>query len=598
MANMNEKYPVDWNLACLYEGIKSPALKNDEIDISTQIEQFEEKYIKGLSISNLSKAVVEYDAIYSKIMKIGVFVSLYYQIRQKDPEAAAAYQHVSEWESQCFSKLCKFVVELQKLNYEEIEKLINNDQELTQYKAFIDEVFRLRDHTLSASEESILSKLGVITGNAWHKFHEGVLSRIEFPFEEETLTLSDIVEKANNGETEEIRKEASLALSEGLKRNEYALLSVFNNITLSHQIYGDIKKYDSPESQRYVADNISKEVVDNMIEAITESYASICHRYYKIKAKILGKDRLQYWDRCSHIKLSDKPQRKYTYDEAIDLVLAIFKGFSQKFYDIAKRMVNESWVDVYPKDGKISGAFACPLTSDLHPFILLNFYGGVRDILTIAHEFGHGIHQTLSSKVKNLVSDPPLNISETASTFAEKLTNEYFLKNEQDPKRQIELICSRLDDVMSTVFRQAAFFKFEQKIHRMRKEKELSAEIMDKTWREVLSESLGPSIELAPCVNNLWGYITHFTSCPFYVYSYSFGCLFVEGLYAEYKRSGNEFIKKYEEVLASGGTKTYSEIAGMFEIDANSKAFWKTALNSIEKEIDNLEALCDQTLCV
>ena len=591
-----EKYSVNWNLDCLYESIESPKLRNDEKAISKQIDDFSAKYLSCLSISNLTDAVREYDSIYGAITKIAVYVSLYYQTRLKVEEAAAAYQRISEWQSECFSKLCRFIVEIQKLDYEKVQEKIANDSELAEYKAFIDEVFRFRDHTLSANEESILSKLGVVAGNAWHKFHEGVLSRIEFPFEGQVLTLSDIVEKANNGETEEIRKGASIALSDGLRKHNYSLLSVFNNIVLSHQIFGDIKKYDAPEDQRYLADNISKEAVENMLEAITESYSSICHRYYKLKAKILGKDKLQYWDRCSHVKLSDEPQKKYSYDEAIDLVLSIFKGFSKKFYDIATRMVTESWVDVYPKDGKVSGAFACPLTSDLHPFILLNFYGSVRDVLTIAHEFGHGIHQTLSSSVRDVVRDPPLNISETASTFAEKLTNEYLLTNEQDPKRQIELICSRLDDVMSTVFRQAAFFKFEQKIHRARKEKELSSDFMDKTWREVLAESLGDGIELHPCVDNLWGYITHFTSCPFYVYSYSFGCLFVEGLYAEYKNAGTGFIEKYEEVLASGGTKTYSEIAGMFGIDANSKAFWRTALGSIEREIDNLEALCVRAL--
>ncbi|MBQ9335446.1 MAG: oligoendopeptidase F, partial [Alphaproteobacteria bacterium] len=230
------------------------------------------------------------------------------------------------------------------------------------------------------------------------------------------------------------------------------------------------------------------------------------------------------------------------------------------------------------------------------PYVLLNFYGSIRDITTIAHEFGHAIHMTLSLKNKYLVSNPALNISETASTFGEKLTHEYLLTHESDPKKKIELICARLDDVMATVFRQTAFLKFERKIHEIRKDKELSAGELNTEWRKVLEESLGDGVEIDHCIDNYWGYITHFTSSPFYVYSYSFGALFVEGLYAEYKKQGKDFVTKYEEALASGGTKNYAEIAQMFGIDANSKEFWESALKSIETEIDELETLCDSTI--
>ena len=212
--------------------------------------------------------------------------------------------------------------------------------------------------------------------------------------------------------------------------------------------------------------------------------------------------------------------------------------------------------------------------------------------MTIAHEFGHAIHMTLSLKNRYLVSNPALNISETASTFGEKLANEYLLKHESDPKKKIELICARLDDVMATVFRQTAFLKFERKIHDIRKKKELNVDELNTEWRKVLEESLGDGVEIDHCIDNYWGYITHFTSSPFYVYSYSFGALFVEGLYAEYKKVGKDFVKKYEEALSSGGTKTYAEIAQMFGIDANSREFWNSAMRSIENEIDELEKLC------
>lgn len=586
------EYKDSWDLTSLYRSVDDPKIREDKAKIITRIDSFEKKHINKLKIENLADAIAEYDEICADIAKLYAYVALNFNLKQKDDSATSAYQSITEWYSKCDAVLCKFTVAVQKLKYDDIKTQLKRDKKLAQFEAFIETIFRLKDHTLSAQEEAIIAKLGSVTGESWYKFHEGILSRIEFPFEGKNLTLSDIVEKANNGETEEIREKANKVLSEGLKQNEYALVSVYNSIILTHKVFGEIRKYKTPDDSRYIADNISQEAVDNMLNAVTEHYSKICHRYYKLKAKILGKKKLQYWDRCSKVKLSKDSEKKYSYKDAVDIVLSVYKSFSQKFYDIARKLVNNPWVDVYPKDGKVSGAFAYPMPYG-HPYVMLNFYGSVRDIMTIAHEFGHAIHMVLSSENKYLVSNPPLNISETASTFGEKLTNEYLLQSEQDPKKKIELLCSRLDDVMSTVFRQTAFLKFEKSIHNLRKKKELSAAELNAEWRKVLEESLGEGVDIDHCVDNYWGYITHFTRSPFYVYSYSFGALFVEGLYAEYKRAGAKFVKKYEEALAAGGTKTYAEIANMFGIDANSRKFWDTAMCSIEEEIDQLEKLCD-----
>ena len=590
------EYKTSWVLDT-YESEEDPKIETDKDKILKKIKNFEEQYIKNLSIKNLKLAIQEYESICCDISNMYSYFSLRFKLEQKNPKISSALQKIQEWYTSCNAILCKFIIAIQKLSYDDITNEIQRDKEIAHYKAFIEDVFRYRDHTLSESEETVMAKLGAITGGAWYKFHEGILSRIEFPFEGKILTLSDIVEKANNGETEEIRKKASIALSEGLRKNEYALVSIYNNIVLSHKVYDDIRKYTTPEASRYLADNIPQEAVETMIQAVTDHYAKICHRYYKIKAKILGKKKLQYWDRCSEVRLTRIDDKKYTYDESLEVVFSVYKNFSENFYKIIKNLVDSSRVDAFPKDGKVSGAFAHSMPND-KPYVMLNFYGSARDIMTIAHEFGHAIHMTLSLKNKYLVSDPPLNISETASTFGEKLANEYLLSAEKDPKKKIELMCSRLDDVMSTIFRQVAFFKFEQKIHNMRKDKELTADELGTAWRNVLTESLGDGVELHSCVNNIWGYVTHFTGCPFYVYSYAFGALFVEGLYSEYKKKGKDFVKVYEEALASGGTKTYSEIANMFGIDANSRKFWDSALEMIEEEIDELEKLCENTRLV
>lgn len=592
----DRKYTTLWNLDCFYKSIDSIEIQKDKDDISSKIDEFINKYKGQVSVGNISNAIAEYEGIYKLSLKLVVYLGLQFQISQKDDKVSAAYQNIMEWYTDNFSKLCWLEVEIQSLDYDGIKELYAQDETLAAYKPFIDSIFKYKEHTLSDKEEFVLSKLGIAAGNTWDKFHNGLLTRIEFDLNNEKYSLSSIVEMANHGENDQIRKDASIALSKGLNANSYALVSVFNNIILSHRIYSDLKNYKFPEEKRFLEDDIEKDVVNTMISVVQFKYQDISHRYYNLKSKILNKPKLQYWDRAEKVRLSDEKSKEYTYEESIDIVLDVFKDFSQTFYDIVYQMVNEGWVDVYPRDGKVSGAFASSATVDTHPFILLNFYGSIRDILTIAHEFGHGIHQRLSSRNNELVCNPGLNISETASVFAEKLTNKYLLNSEPDPKKKIELICSRLDDVMSTVFRQVAFFKFEQKIHEMRSKQELSSDQLNKAWRQELEDSLGDGVEIDSCVDNYWGYITHFTGCPFYVYSYAFGCLFVEGLFAEYEKTGKEFVAKYEEALSAGGTKNYKDIANMFNIDPTSKEFWLSALKSIEGEIDDLEALCDKTL--
>ena len=583
------KYKTAWILD-KYKSVSDSQIEKDTKELLQRVKNFDEKFINILNIDNLKEAIIEYEKICATVSEMYSYFGLNFKLNAKDNDLSNACQKMTELYSKCNEILCKFEIAMQKLDYKAIESKLATDGELAQYKTYIRNVFKYKDHILSAPEEVILAKIGAC-GNSWYKFHEGMLARIKFSFDEKELTLTDVVEKANNGETEEIRKNASKSLSAGLKGQEFALVSVFNNIALEHKVFGDIRKYKTPEEPRYFADDISQEAVDNMLDAVTEHYAKICHRYYRLKAKILGKKNLQYWDRCSKVKLTSGQEKKYTYDEALQIVFEVYKNFSERFYEIIKELTTSSHVDAFPKEGKVSGAFAWPMPYE-KPYVLLNFYGSVRDIMTIAHEFGHAIHMTLSLKNRYLVSNPALNISETASTFGEKLANEYLLKHESDPKKKIELICARLDDVMATVFRQTAFLKFERKIHDIRKKKELNVDELNAEWRKVLEESLGDGVEIDHCIDNYWGYITHFTSSPFYVYSYSFGALFVEGLYAEYKKVGKDFVKKYEEALSSGGTKTYAEIAQMFGIDANSREFWNSAMRSIENEIDELEKLC------
>jgi oligoendopeptidase F len=365
---------------------------------------------------------------------------------------------------------------MQNLDYESVKKKLIEDTELAEYTAYIESAYKYKKHTLSEKEETVISRLELVTEGAWHKFHEKLLSSTDFFIDEKKYNLSDVIHISTQGTTEDHRKKATIALSKGLEKNTCALVAIFNNIVLAEQINRDIRQYSIPESPSYLRDNVTKEIIDMMLETVTDKTPAICHRYYQIKAHLLKKRKIQYWDRAITIKLHEKNTKKFSYDEAIEIILNVFKRFSKKFYERAIDIIKNGWVDVYPADGKASGAFSASATVDTHPFVLLNFHGDIRDILIIAHEFGHAIHQKLSARNKQLVCDPPLNISETASIFAEKLTHKYLLVTETDINKKIELMCTRLDDVMSTIFRQCAFFRFEQKIHRMRQGKELTHE--------------------------------------------------------------------------------------------------------------------------
>lgn len=598
MDNNKTKYPTTWDLTCLCKTGNKSEIDHAMMAADQAKKQLIEKYKGKLTEDNLHAAIAEYENIWLAIDKLYVYAFLNYQTKLNDEKASALYQRIREWNAACGSETCWFFVELQSLDHDKLMKRIKEDPKLVPYAAYIRETFKYKKHTLSANEESIIARLGVVTQDAWYKFHEEMLSKIDFMIGKKKHNLSDIINLASHGRTEKIREETTIALSAGLKATYHALTTIFNNILLSKQISREIRKYENPEDPRYLGDDVSEEIMNAMITAVNEKAGAICHRFYKLKARLLGKDRLQYWDRSAPVKVaSARATRKYSYDQAISIILNVFKGFSKTFYNTTAEMVNGGWIDVYPRSGKVSGAFSCSATVDTHPFVLLNFYGDIRDVLTIAHEFGHAIHQKLSSKNKQLVCSPPLNISETASIFAEKLTNKHLLEKEKDTNKKIELMCSRLDDVINTVFRQTAFFKFEQKIHRMRQEGELTHEELNKVWRECLAEYLGPSVELHPCVDELWGYITHFTSSPFYVYSYVFGSLFVEGLYALYEKKGQEFVATYEKILACGGTKTPEEIAKMCNIKLTDSKFWLGALDVIEKEVDDLGKLCDRALC-
>lgn len=586
----SSQYPVVWDLGSLYHAIDDKQFEKDKEDVESLIDDFSKKYKGKLAFDNIADALVEYEHIVEVLCKIQTFAFLNYQTNLHDPAASAFLQSCAEWETKLLAKLAFFQVEFIELDYGSVEKILLSNEKLARYKSVIEEFFRFKPHTLTVPEEVIMAKKSILSSDAWCKFYTELLSKIDFLIDGEKKVFSYITDQMSHGKTSDDRRKAALSLSEGLNRNMLAISTAYNNIILDCNVCLDIRHYSDPESARYLSDNIDPKTIKSMLSAVVSRYKRIAHRYYRIKSKLLGLGRLQYWDRCVPVQVSGKDEDKITYDEAVEVVLDVFKGFSPKFHSIVSDIVKNKWVDVFPKEGKVPGAFSHPATVRTHPFIMLNFFGNKRDVLTMAHEFGHGIHQVLSSKQTQLNSNPPLALCETASTFAEKLTYDHLISNESDPKRKIELICEQLDDIMNTIFRQVSFFRFEQKVHRKRMEKELTPEEFSKIWMDMQKEALGDFVAIDSCVDSFWGYISHFFVSPFYVYSYSFGRLLVEALYSQYLKDKEVFLVKYESMLSAGGTMNFDEVVEMFGFDIQN--MWEQALDAIEEQLNELENLC------
>lgn len=586
-------YPTEWNLDDLYPSADCAEFQTDKASVMEEAEAFAKKYKGHLTVDNLSEALKELEKGLQKLMRLGAYVELSYQVRLHDPKASALYQEFSELGARASAAVAFFQVECLSLPYDVLQERMRTDSDLARYRVWIEDVFRNRAHILSAAEEQILAKTSVIAGDAWHKFYDELLAKVDFKFEGATRKLEFVLHKMAEGKTDRERRAAAQALSRGLSENAFLFKSIYNNILLDRQVKDDLRHYASPEAARLTADAIDPAIVNAMIEAVKKHYVRLSHRYYRLKARLMKQEKLQYWDRSISVNLTE-PRPALSYAEAIQSVFEVYGRFSSTFERIAREFVTKGWIDVFPRDGKTSGAFACSASVDAHPFVLLNFMGSQRDLLTIAHELGHGVHQYLSRGVGQLQADPALALSETASTFAEKLTYESLIAKAISKREKIQLMCGALDDFMNTVVRQTAFYCFEQQAHAQRKKGEVAAETFDALWRQTQVEALGDGVVIDPCVDNFWMYVSHFFASPFYVYSYVFGRLFVEAFHNAYEKDPKEFRTKYEQLLSKGGTILCEEAAKMFGFDLRSSAFWEETLHSAEKQIEELEELCKE----
>jgi oligoendopeptidase F len=403
----------------------------------------------------------------------------------------------------------------------------------------------------------------------------------------ENLTLAEALNRLSDPDGAR-RKAAAQGLAKALEANTPVLALCLNTLAFEKQVEDRWRRYTSPAQARHLANEVDAEAVDALEAAVVEAYPRLSHRYYALKAKVMGLKRLDHWDR--NAPLQNLPPRRYGWKEARDMVLDSFHQLSPTFAAEAKVFFDQPWIDARPRQGKTSGAYSHPVTAERHPYVFLNFMGERRDVLTLAHELGHAVHQRLASPLGTLLSDTPLTLAETASIFGEGLVFERLLGEAPEAERRL-LLAGKIEDGLNSVVRQIAFHRFETRFHGARLQGELSAEHIGGLWLEVMGESLGPAVRLNPGYEHYWAYISHFVHAPFYVYAYAFGNLLVEGLMEQRRQDPQGFVPAYEALLAGGGARTYVEALQPFGIDPREKSFWDQGCRSLERLVDEFEAL-------
>jgi len=588
MTKKNSNLP-SWDLSPLYTSLNSKEIDSDLKKSSHLEKNFTKKYksnITSLNASELHSAIKEYEKMEEILGRLSSFAYLYYAENMTDEKRSGFYQNIYEKINDISSELIFFTLEINQIENSDLKRMLTESQELTRYKPWLRDVREYRPHQLNDKLEQILHEKDQTGRQAWQRLFDETLADLQFNFRGESLNCAEIFDKMSSKD-ESIRKDAAKSISQTLKDNIKIFALITNTLAKDKSIDDKWRNFAKPISSRNLSNYIEDDVVDALISSVKDSYPALSHRYYKIKAKWLGKEKLEYWDR--NAPLPDDLSDKISWEDAKEIVLSSYNAFSPKLGELGQKFFDNNWIDVAPKKGKDSGAFSHPTVPSANPYILLNYQGKVRDVMTLAHELGHGVHQLLSAKQGTLMADTPLTLAETASVFGEQLTFRKMLDLETDSKKKNIIIAGKVEDMLNTVVRQIAFCEFEREIHDRRKYGEIYAEEICDIWQNIQSESLGDGIKAHDDYKYYWSYIPHFVHSPFYVYSYAFGDCLVNSLYAKYLEGMDNFESKYFEMLKAGGTLRHKELLAPFGLDASKKDFWASGLKVISNFIDELE---------
>ena len=586
--------PPEWSLADLYESRKDPRI---ELDLAAAKRANDALVaLKGRFVASradaaalgvlIDEGITLYEDATNGLWTVGAYASLAASVARDDPEWARFEGDLRTRSSQIAAESLFFTLELNELEDAELEAAMDAHLGAARWRPWIRRLRLSRPHELSADLERLLIDRGPAVAN-WSRLYDETLAKLTAKVGREYLTLPEALNRLSDPVAAR-RKAAANGLAEALHDRTPIMALVMNTLAFEKQVEDRWRKYDYPAQSRHIGNEVDAEAVNAMAEAVTEAYAATSHRYYAAKAKVMGRKTLDYWDR--NAPLDAATPRQYSWSEARGVVLESFSALAPKFADQARTFFASPWIDARPRPGKQSGAYSHPVTATRHPFVFMNFMGERRDVLTLAHELGHAVHQTLCAPLGTLLADTPLTLAETASIFGEGLVFERLLA-EATPADRRALLAGKIEDGLNTVVRQIAFHQFETRFHDARKDGELSPDEIGELWLEVMGESLGPAIKLNDGYEHYWAYVSHFVHAPFYVYAYAFGDLLVRALMEKRREDPVGFAPLYEELLAAGGTKTYVEALAPFGLDPRKKEFWAAGCRDIARLVEEFERL-------
>ena len=574
----------NWNLKDFYLSFKDEAISQD-LDIFQKFTKtFKENYKDKLlsHSSKLENIIEEYENGNEIGDKLGNYAFLIYATNMDVPEIVQFYQDINEKLTEISSDLIFFTNEINATSDEDFKRLINGSGK---YKSWLTNIRRFKNHQLDEKSEQILLDKNLTASSSWVRFFEEQINDLKFNLDGKVLNSAGVLNLLSDHD-EKIRKKAAESI-ESVFKSEVKTFTFITNTLAKDKITNDKwRRYSSPVDSRNLSNNVENEVVEALTKSVTSNYKNISHRYYELKSKIFKKNQLDYWDR--NAPYPNSPKTLIKWEEAKDIVLRSYANFDESFKDIVLMFFQNNWIDAELKSGKSPGAFAASTIPSIHPYILTNFHGKTRDVMTLAHELGHGCHQYLSSKQGLLLSSTPLTLAETASVFGEMMTFRTLLNDSNKDTKKF-LLASKIEDMINTVVRQISFFEFEKLIHSARKNGELSSDQICDFWMTTQTESLGPHIRLTDGYKYFWTYIPHFIHTPFYVYAYAFGDCLVNVLIQLYDEGLPDFKNHYINLLKSGGSKHYSEVLKPFNVDLKNQKSWEKGLSMISGLIDEFE---------
>jgi len=585
----------EWNLDDLYPGPQSTELADDFARAAKAVAAFAKKWQGRLAETAaapeggeaLGRAVEEYEGLSDLLGRIASYAMLYYVGDTTDPERSKFHGDTQQKLTDISLQLLFFELEFNRIDDAVMDRALAQPK-LAHYRPWIADLRKERPHQLDDTIEKLFHEKSLTSAAAFNRLFDETMAALRFKVDGEELSLEPTLKLLLDHDGAR-RRAAAEALAATLGQNLRLFTLITNTLAKDKEISDRWHHFDDVTDSRHLANRVERPVVEALVAAVEAAYPRLSHRYYAIKASMLGKEKLAHWDRNAPLPQED--DREVPWEEARRMVLDAYGAFSPEMADIARRFFDGRWIDAPVRPGKAPGAFSHSTVPSAHPYVLLNYQGKTRDVMTLAHELGHGVHQVLAAGQGALMASTPLTLAETASVFGEMLTFQSLLVQTTDPVKRKILLASKIEDMLNTVVRQIAFFSFERKVHLERRNGELTAKRLGELWLEVQVESLGPAIELKAGYEVFWAYIPHFIHAPFYVYAYAFGDCLVNSLYARYREGDERFAERYFDMLRAGGSKHHSELLAPFGLDAADPAFWDLGLGVIAAMIDELEAL-------